>query len=147
MTCSKFDECTYVQDFANGNFLAVQWRTETATGDMAQCYEEVLRPKKERICIRSVFTKILPVCFGHVELRQIAPTGTVRHVPSCSPAPQFKSTRYYMSPLYVSFYLVHRTMNRIFWLSSTLSRPCGHQTAVLYGNQLLILIDAHRCEP
>eukprot|EP00752_Nemacystus_decipiens_P002967 g2756.t1 len=28
------------EDFANGNFLAVQWRTETATGDMAQCYEE-----------------------------------------------------------------------------------------------------------
>lgn len=33
---------TNPQDFANGNFLAVQWRTETATGDMAQCYEQVL---------------------------------------------------------------------------------------------------------
>ena len=29
------------QDFVNGNFLAVQWRTETATGVMADCYEEV----------------------------------------------------------------------------------------------------------
>ncbi|CAM9450103.1 unnamed protein product [Pylaiella littoralis] len=29
------------EDFANGNFLAVQWRTETATGNMAECYEQV----------------------------------------------------------------------------------------------------------
>lgn len=39
----------HLQDFVNGNFLAVQWRTETATGDMAQCYEEVLQPKNDMI--------------------------------------------------------------------------------------------------
>lgn len=33
--------CFVMQDFANGNFLAVQWRTETATGVLADCYGEV----------------------------------------------------------------------------------------------------------
>lgn len=60
-TCSKFDERAFLQDFANGNFLAVQWRTETATGDMAQCYEEVHPPKRERVGVRAVFPKIIPV--------------------------------------------------------------------------------------
>lgn len=31
-----------LQDYTDGRFIAVQWRTETATGDMAQCYEEVI---------------------------------------------------------------------------------------------------------
>ncbi|CAM9316179.1 unnamed protein product [Ascophyllum nodosum] len=29
------------EDFRNGEFIAVQWRTETATGDISACYDEV----------------------------------------------------------------------------------------------------------
>eukprot|EP00752_Nemacystus_decipiens_P011546 g10252.t1 len=29
------------KDYTDGKFMAVQWRTETAKGDMAECYEEV----------------------------------------------------------------------------------------------------------
>lgn len=31
------------QDWGVGDFVAVQWRTETSTGNLTQCYEEVTR--------------------------------------------------------------------------------------------------------
>eukprot|EP00903_Cladosiphon_okamuranus_P019123 g17595.t1 len=44
------------RDYKNGKFIAVQWRTETATGDMAHCYEEV-RSQVEEHRIRLGLTR------------------------------------------------------------------------------------------